>query len=119
MTAFIATTRVDLRRTTTPDVDAWGEPVDADTTVATGLPAAISEDRQRSYLASGQREGVVDYYTIRLRPGVDVREGDRLVDAAGTTYEAQSVSTQPAVYGRSDVRVSAIRTGATSQAVNA
>lgn len=113
MTAFVANTRVEVLRGGATDV--WGDDTGAGgSSVAAGLPAAVAEDRQRSYLASEQRGGVVEFYTVRLRPGVDVREGDRLVDETGATYVVEAVSDPPGVVGRADVRCTTRRTAATS-----
>lgn len=133
MTAFIPTTLMTVYRWSAtgddPDAtndgrDPWGDPIDAgpnpadpageNTTVATGLPAAVAEDRQRSYLATEQRGGVVEYLTVRFRPGVDVREGDRLQDEAGHLYAVEAVSNPPGLAGRADVRTTCTKVGATS-----
>ncbi len=116
MSVYVPTTRVKVLRGTTTDV--YGDPVDTSAEVATGLPAAVAEDRQRSFLASEQRGGVVEVFTIRLRPNADVREDDRLVDDDGATYQVQAVSNPPGVIGMADVRVTAVRTGTRSESVN-
>lgn len=120
MTAFIPSTRVTVLRTEA-SADSFGD-VRPDATamsVASGVPAAVVEGRQTSYQPVDGRRGVVETYTIRLRPSTDVREDDRLLDErTGITYVVTSVSAPHSVAGIADVRVSAYRTGAASQLVN-
>lgn len=113
MTAFLPTTRVDVLRGGA--TDTWGDETGlGGATVAARVPAAITETFQRSYLATEGRAGVVESITARLRPGTDVREGDRLVDLNGTTYQVQTVTSPQSVAGLTDVRASCIRIGAVS-----
>jgi len=107
----------------------YGDELPANTTVETGVPAAISEGlgttgasqhTQRTFEPTEMRGGVVETYTVRLRPGTDVREEDRLVDErTGAVYQALAVYTPPNLVGLVDTRVVARRVAATSQAVNA
>lgn len=116
MTTFLPTTLVDVIRPGTTE-DAWGDETGTGgTTVSAAVPAAIAENRQRSYLASEQRGGVVEYFTVRLRPTADVVEGDQLRDTrTGALYQVDAVSNPPAVVGvRTDVRATCRKTGATS-----
>lgn len=119
MTHFIATTRMTLTRGTT--TNALDDVVDSAAPLYLHLPAAVVEDQQQSFIASQLRGGVVEMYTIRLRPDADVQEGDRLQDETRTEliYQVQSVSNPPGVVGMADLRVTAVRTGAHSQTVNA
>lgn len=115
MTAFLPNTVVDIYRGT--DTDAWGDVTGTGGTwVARGVPAFVNEDRQRSYLATGQRGGVVEFYTIRFRPGTDVQESDRVIVVPDetTTYQVDAVSDPPGVVGLVDVRCTARRIAATS-----
>ena len=133
MTAFLPTTRMTVLRWSSSAADGqgaadgrdlWGDPTDAaagstapggsNVTVADGLPASVAEDRQRSYAAQEQRGGVVEYMTVRFRPGVDVREGDRLLDSAGQAYLVEAVSTPPGLVGRADVRTTCTKVAATT-----
>lgn len=114
MSAFIPSTTVSVLRSVSAQ-NAWGDDVDTNTPIATGLPAAVVEDKQRSYLASEQRGGVVEYFAIRFRPGTDVREGDRLLDERSTAiYQVDTVSIPQSFVGIPDVRCMTRRTAATS-----
>lgn len=114
MTVFIPTTRVDVLRPGTA-VDAWGDPTGAvGDPISSGVPAAVAEDLQRSYLATEQRGGIVEYFTVRLRPGTDVREGDQLRDRNGLVYQVDAVSNPPGVVGLTDVRATCSKAAATS-----
>lgn len=119
MTAFFPTTRVTVQRGV--EQDRYGEDTDTATVVLTGVPAAVTEgDRsgraaQQSGRPADGRGGVIDSYTIRLRPGADVIEQDRLVDErSGAVYQVTDVFTPSRLVGLADVRVHAIRVGATS-----
>lgn len=104
MTAFLATHQVDLLRGDT--TDAYGDPVDADNVVATDLPASIIEQNRRVFVPAENRMTVVRMYTGRLRPGTDVREGDRLRDRADESiYLVEAVSAPASPIGLADVRV--------------
>lgn len=118
-TVFLPTTTLTQLRGE-PTVDRFGDKITADTVIASGLPAHILEDTQERYDPAARRGGVIETFTIRLRAGVDVREGDRLRDdqVPARVYRVTSVvdahsSTGPAL-GSDDVRVTAHRIGATS-----
>lgn len=118
MTAFLPSTRVTVTRSAGA-VDAWGDQTAAVMdTVATAVPAAVVERRQRTYQGTEARGGVVETFTVRLRPGTDVREGDRLTTTDGRVFVVDVVSTPDPVIGLTDVRVEARRIAAFS-AVNA
>lgn len=109
-------------------VDTYGDPVDVATVLYSGLPAVISEGSrvpqmtqppQVSFHPADQRGGVVETYTIRLRPTTDAREGDRLMDErTSQVYLVRDVLNPQSVVGMADVRVIAQRVGALSQSVN-
>jgi hypothetical protein len=115
---FLPTTTVTILRGT-PTADAYGDLVDVATVVASGLEAAIVEEKQTYSAPVDQRGGVVETYSVRLRAGVDVREGDRVRDDRTlTVYRVAEVThphtaTGPAL-GTDDVMVSAHRVAATS-----
>jgi len=113
MSTFIPTTTVTVQRGFS--LDSYGDQVDSGQARATGIPAAISELRQRSHLPAEQRGGVSEQFLIRLRPGVDVAEQDRLLDERTSAYYlVTSISQAPAVVGQADIRATATRVGAQS-----
>lgn len=117
MTAFIPTTTITIYRG--ESTDAFGDPVDNNVAIATEVPAAISETLPRWFRPDEQRGGVVDKYTIRLRPNISIQEGDRLLDErTDVTYLVQSVEYQQSIVGLADIRVIAQQVGALSQPVN-
>jgi hypothetical protein len=108
MSAFIPNTTVTVRRGI--EADEFGDVRDSDTVWARGIPAAISEIRQRTYLPVEQRGGVSEEFLIRLRPDTDIVEQDRLTDESNdTVYQVQTVSSSPNLVGKPDVRATAIR----------
>lgn len=117
MTAFLPTTRVDVARPT-GSADAWGDDTgDVLTLPETQyrrVPAAVSEDRQRSFLATEARGGIVEYLTVRLRPGTDVREGDRLTTTEGLVLQVELVDVSAPLAGMTDVRCTARRVSSRS-----
>lgn len=117
-TTFIPSTTVAVQRGVLA-ANEFGDELPATTSVATGLPAAVQEKRQRSYQPAEQRGGVVEEFTIRLRPTADVTEDDRLVDErTGAVYQVRTIHHPRSVVGLADVRVTAVRTGAASLPVN-
>lgn len=112
MTAFIPNVRVDVLRGV--DTDAWGDETDTSTVIAARVPACITEQSQRSFLPAESRGGVVQTYTVRLRPGTDVQEGDRLATLGGTVYTVDEVSSPASIVGLVDVRTVCRRASAHS-----
>src|SRR5439155_18008178 len=95
---FIPTCTVDILRGET--TDGYGDPVDADTAVATGMLASIIETSRRIFLPAESRTTHVRMFTGRVAPGVDVREGDRLRDnAAQSIYLVEAVSRPSSPFG--------------------
>lgn len=124
MSWFIPTTTVTIFRGETYD-DNFGDLAVRNNVVASGVPAAIatksnnSQDAQRSFEPSSDRGGVVEKYTVRMRPNVSVEENDRLFDERfGLFYLVVSVFNPQSVVGAADVRVLAKRVGASSRPVN-
>ena len=108
MTVFLPSTTVSVLRGTS--IDPYGDEVDIDAAVATALPAAITEGKQRTWNPAEQRGGVIEQYTIRFRPGVDVAEQDRLRDDnTGVIYQVREVNRPPRIVSAPDVRVTAVR----------
>lgn len=112
---FLPTAYLDIVRGT-PSRNAYHDLIASTTTVATAVPAHVIETRQARPGPENQRTTVVETYTIRLRPGTDVREGDRLTDSArGATYVVQSIVWAPSpLTPADDVRVTARRVTAYS-----
>lgn len=124
MTAFLATTWVDVFRGV--DEDIWGDATDVATPHAFYVPCAVTEVSQRSWQGTEHRGGLVEQYLIRFRPGADICEGDRLLERpdasafrTGRVFHVDAISTPDRVVGIPDVRATARRIAATSKAVNA
>lgn len=109
MTVFIPTTLVNLYRLT--DTDEFGDPTDDNTVITySDLPSVITEKTQRTFLPEELRLDIVQKYTIRLRPGTDVQEGDRLRDQySDSVYQVQEVYVSPTIVAAGDIRVSAVK----------
>lgn len=124
MTAFLPTTRVDVLRGSS--TNEYGDEVDADTVVASNVPAAVTEgitvtglSGQVTYQPNSMRAGVVEEFTIRFRPDAGITENDRLLDKrTGAVYQVRAVFSPQAVVGLADQRVIAVRTSSASQPVN-
>jgi hypothetical protein len=114
---FLPTASLDLIRGTTGR-NAFHDIIASTTLIAEALPAHVIETKQARPGPENQRATVVETYTIRLRPGVDVQEGDRLIDSArGCTYVVQTVVWSPSpLADGDDVRVTARRVTPTSTA---
>ncbi len=77
MNAVATTTVAILRGTSTDD---YGDEVDGSTVVASGIPAAIQEQRQTVTTADDPQPRVVRIYTGRVNAGTDIQTGDRIKD---------------------------------------
>lgn len=59
-------------------VDDNGDPVEDDVVKAEGLPAFWGQHDERSWDPVTQRTTIIRGYLVRLRPGTEVAEGQRL-----------------------------------------
>lgn len=104
MTVFVPTCLVTVLRGET--VDTYGDPVDADTPIAENVPASIIENAQDIGQPADSRTSRVRVFTGRVRPDVDVREGDRLRDEADLSiYLVEAVSHPASPFGAADRRL--------------
>lgn len=127
MTAFIPSTRVTIQRGIALP-NTYGDELPSLTEIATGVPACVTEGTgsasggstsQRTWQPNEDRAGVLEEYTVRLRPGTDVLEDDRLLDErTGAVYQVRVVYNPQFLVGLADVRTTAVRTGAASLPVN-
>lgn len=103
---YLPTTTASILRGTT--TDGYGDPQDASTVVESGLPASIL-DPVASVRTQGDTDPrVVRNTTIRLPPGTDVREDDRVLDeTSGRIYAIDAVTTQGGYAFGNDVRITA------------
>lgn len=128
MSVFLPTTRVTVYRSTVEINDEFGDPVDFNEPIATGVPVLVTEGsmvanstrpKQITYKPADQRTTIVENYTLRFRPNADIQEQDRLFDERnGITYLVVDVFNPQAAVGMADVRCLAQRIGALSQPVN-
>jgi len=100
----IATTRVAVLRGVS--TDPFGDEIDADTAVATGIPASLVEMTRMSTTPDDPTPRVVRYTVGRLPSGTDITETDRLRDeVTGRTYIVQSVSRPTGIGIQPDLRL--------------
>ncbi|GAA4082702.1 head-tail adaptor protein [Actinomadura miaoliensis] len=100
---FTPTTTVSILRTDPDDpnaVDEYGDPLDTDTPIATGLPASIIQQAVRQFLPSENRLTIIQTHTGRLRGDVDVKPTDRIRDErTGTLYTIEGLVQPQAPFG--------------------
>lgn len=78
---FVATTTVSVFRTPAGSIDPYGDPVDADIVVATGLPAHIAAVNVRHDEPGSGRTTTTEVLSIRIRWDGTLDPGtDRLLD---------------------------------------
>ncbi len=88
---FTPTTTVSILRGTT--VNDWGDEVDSDTTVATGIPASVMERTLTDIDPSSGDPRTARAVVGGVPAGTDVRDGDRLRDErTDITYAIRSIS---------------------------
>lgn len=75
-----------------PAVDGYGDPVDVDTVVASGLPAYLEVGTQRQYDPETGMVVSLDGFKVLLRPHVfDFKQTDRIIDErTGETYQVET-----------------------------
>lgn len=94
MSAFIPTDLVELWRSLPGVVDEYGDSVDTDTPIVTGIPAHITPTRYRTWDPVTAQVTVHNRYKIRLRPpaGYTVTESDRIHSTTtGRVYTVHEV----------------------------
>lgn len=73
--------------------DEYGDPSDASTVAAVGVPMSIRERSQRVYRHDSQTPHVVRYIAARCATQTPVRAGDRVRDqSTGKTWVVDQVS---------------------------
>lgn len=119
MTVFIPTTTVTIQRdngsvpATGTHVDGYGPSVADWESVATGLPAYLYEEDQRTWDPATGRLSIRTISTCRLRPNADLRDRDRVVDErTSRIYQVDTISNEPAVVGLADIRAVLVRVDA-------
>jgi hypothetical protein len=101
---FIATTTVSVLRGVT--TDSFGDPVDADTVVASGVPASLLEVRSNARRPVEGRTDNVRGYNLRIRANVTLQRDDRVRDEkTGATYAIDEVVTPVNPVGHAAIRV--------------
>lgn len=103
MLALPTTTVSVLRGTTTDD---YGDELDTDTVVASGIPASVLEQSRTVFDQATSTPMVVHTITGRVTRGTDIRLGDRLRDEnTGQVYMVQNVNPQDNPLIQIDVRL--------------
>lgn len=112
--AFIPNTQLQIRRGVT--TNTYGDEVDDTVTVlVSDLEAFVQERSQRTWLATEDRLSIEQRYIVYLDPGVDVREGDKLIDQNSpdednpVEYEVREVTTTPGIAIEGPVTCTAVR----------
>jgi hypothetical protein len=109
MPIAIATTTVSILRGTT--TDAYGDEQDTDTVIASGIPAALTEQTRRVTTRDDPTPRIIRSAVARVAAGTDVTDQDRLRDdRTGATYiiDAVSAFANPAI--TPDIRIDLRRT---------
>jgi hypothetical protein len=90
-----------------PPTDEFGDPIDSDTVVASGLPATVTEKQQRTFNPATGVTAYRDTYLIELRPGAFVfTERDRVRDERrSTVYQVENVALSPAQLMGGNIRL--------------
>lgn len=91
MIATPTTTISVLRGTTTNE---FGDVIDADTVVLSGIPASIAERTQRVHGPRDSEDRIVRIHKLRVPNGTGIQKGDRVRDATGQVYIVDNVYQQ-------------------------
>lgn len=98
--SFLATTKVSILRGTV--LGPYGDELDSDAVVATGVPASILERPVTGARPVGGREDTPRTYALRVWRNVELRKNDRIRDErTGVTYSVttDAPSTNPVGLG--------------------
>ena len=108
MLAVATTTLTVLRGTTT---DAYGDEQDADTVVATGIRASLTEQSRRVTTRDDPTPRIVRYAVGRVTAGTDITDQDRVRDErTGAVYIVEAVSSMANPAVAADIRLDLRRT---------
>lgn len=101
---FIPTTTVSILRGTT--TDGYGDPQDAATVAASGIPASIVEETRTVRTRGDSDPRVVHNATIRVPYGTDVRDDDRILDEQSSlAWPIDAVSRAQGHAFQNDIRI--------------
>lgn len=104
-----ANTRISVLRGTS--VDVFGDEIDTDTPVATGIPASIVEQTRRVTTRDDPTPRIVRYAVGRVTAGTDITDQDRLRDeSTGAVYIVDAVSQMTSAAVAADLRLDLRRT---------
>lgn len=96
-------TTVTILRGTEKNV--FGDEVDVDIVVASGILASIHEQRQVAGTQADGRQQQIGMYHLRVKHGVDLRIDDRVKDErTGLVYTINDVTSAPSTGRLVDVR---------------
>jgi hypothetical protein len=105
----IATTRISVLRGTT--TDAYGDEQDTNTAVASGIPAALTEQSRRVTTRDDPTPRIVRYAVARVTAGTDIQDQDRVRDErTGAVYIVDAVSSMANPAAAPDLRLDLRRT---------
>lgn len=108
MIAQANTTVAVLRGTST---DAYGDAVDTNTAVATGIPASLIEQTRRVTTRDDPTPRIVRYTVGRVTAGTDITDQDRIKDErTNAIYIVDAVSSMNSAAVAADLRLDLRRT---------
>jgi hypothetical protein len=112
---FVPNTTVTILRTPTGEDtprNAWGDRIDTDTPVKTGVPASLLDVERRIWVPAENRSTVIVTTRCRLRGDVDVRERDRIRDeATSRVYVVEEMNAPRSPFGRGAIRLTLAKVG--------
>lgn len=115
MSSFIPTTTITVERNTSPpvtgtEVQGYESLPENWTPTATGAPADLNEDDQRTWDPSADRMTVREVTRLRARPQLDLQDRDRITDErTGVVYQVDTITTPSSVTHAADIRATLIR----------
>ncbi len=107
MAAFLPTCRADVLRGSA--TDGYGDQADTGTVAAYGVAVSIVEVTRVDRPSASGTPRTIRRCRARLRPGADIRTGDRLMLRSGVTFVVAGVTTPVNVVGAADVICDLVR----------
>jgi hypothetical protein len=100
----LATTTLTVYRGSS--TNAWGDEIDTNTAVHTGIPASLVEQSRRVTTRDDPTPRIVRYAVGRVTAGTDITDQDRIKDErTGAIYIVDAVSSMNSAAVAADLRL--------------
>ena len=108
----VPTTTVAIYRDSPEQTDQYGDPIDSDVPIQSGIPASLIEQTRLVDPPAGTTPRTISYVTCRVAAGTDVTGEDRIKDESTSfVYTISDVSTPQSPVHQQDMKLVLERVG--------